>query len=1033
MSIRVGNSTLLWWCLVCVFLQANTWAQNSICIDSSEAPDYLIQNYQSEDGLCQNTVKDLALDRAGFLWITTENGLNRFDGGKFIKYQGAEYGNIGQRFSNIFKYRDTLVFQSYPHLYVREGILHKLGSGKSHTAEIYAGPISKRDFEAIFDTTGLLFTMDFRSSNPQTHYFRAVHGRGPNIEFFENSVKSGEIAGTSYGQIGHNYILKDGLLTVLHEGEIRRYRGTALEDQFDVDFLGKEATIFQHPDNEEVFIYSNKLESLFLWTNTEGQPCLKRVLKMSGTGITASCIQFLDTTDHFFLGTLHHGLFELRKHGFRNIYDPAAGASNATYLTTSIGRDSFLVENSAILDDGNIYKPDLRDTASLVDIWRKAEGPFSVNYLNLYGVLFFNPFEYGSGEVFKHPWFAGGSSSPVADGDSTIWVFSEDSVYRWNNVKWVASPLHIPKVVYGTIHYDKWKDLIWISTDGGVFKWIPGDTVATKVAPYSGESHWKILSVSEEHTLFLSWNTGIEVLHKGEMHTIPKDPLLYMDFAHCMVEDNNGFLWISSNNGIFKVLISDVLKCCDDRDQQVYYEYYDKSWGMLANEFNGRGYPCGALLQDGRIVFPSFMGIAAFDPDELAATVHGSKLVVDQLVIDANDTLLPDLLNLEQNYQELSIKVGHAQYGHSNNRYMQYMLNGYHDHWIDFPDDGLLSFQRLPYGDYSLQIRKLTGHGAESRIALDIPIHIKKLYFQTLWFKVLVVLSVLLLFFVILILRNRMAVQKQAEMEKLIEQKTEDYKLLNEELKLNLAKLRQTEKEQRQNIRLKEKMMAIYTHDIRGPLRFIMNMARNSSIALDKLEKKDIDYYLNTIESATDGIFKRTEQMFTLSNIANDELEFRMKFTKLYGAVTECIEEHFSMASEKNVRLINRINRDFVIRSEPNALRIIITNLLQNAIKFTQNGSVKFESYSIPEFDVLTVSDTGMGINAAELKTIKEGTYKSKKGTGNEMGKGFGLKVVNDFLRRMGGYMEIDSKPGQGTIVSLFFKRMVDHSTTPNS
>ena len=119
------------------------------------------------------------------------------------------------------------------------------------------------------------------------------------------------------------------------------------------------------------------------------------------------------------------------------------------------------------------------------------------------------------------------------------------------------------------------------------------------------------------------------------------------------------------------------------------------------------------------------------------------------------------------------------------------------------------------------------------------------------------------------------------------------------------------------------------------------------------------------------------------------------------------------------------MSQDIVSFVDPNHLKIIIRNIVANAIKFTnQGGDILFKVLENRERIVLQITDTGVGMDQHELDNLfNPGKHFSKTGTCNEQGLGVGLLLTKEFIDKNDAKIEVKSKPGKGTTFSLTFER----------
>lgn len=133
-------------------------------------------------------------------------------------------------------------------------------------------------------------------------------------------------------------------------------------------------------------------------------------------------------------------------------------------------------------------------------------------------------------------------------------------------------------------------------------------------------------------------------------------------------------------------------------------------------------------------------------------------------------------------------------------------------------------------------------------------------------------------------------------------------------------------------------------------------------------------------------------------------------------------------AAEKRIQLVSVVPRGLLVFADPYALRTIIRNLLDNAIKYTcEGGRVEIVVEDGAEGVKIVISDTGVGIPESKLKDIfllREG--KSEKGTAGEKGAGLGLHLVHELVQLNQGAIEVASSPGQGSRFEVRMPRRLE-------
>ncbi len=143
------------------------------------------------------------------------------------------------------------------------------------------------------------------------------------------------------------------------------------------------------------------------------------------------------------------------------------------------------------------------------------------------------------------------------------------------------------------------------------------------------------------------------------------------------------------------------------------------------------------------------------------------------------------------------------------------------------------------------------------------------------------------------------------------------------------------------------------------------------------------------------------------------------KDTNFEEVVQRCFSVVSAAASLKNNELV-LIDEAKTVYTDPNALEFILRNLVTNANKYTEDGSITVASKKEDENVVITVTDTGIGMTEEKLNSIF-GSAKnfSEPGTKNEPGSGLGLILVKEFLDKIHATISLKSEPGKGTEVTI--------------
>ena len=161
------------------------------------------------------------------------------------------------------------------------------------------------------------------------------------------------------------------------------------------------------------------------------------------------------------------------------------------------------------------------------------------------------------------------------------------------------------------------------------------------------------------------------------------------------------------------------------------------------------------------------------------------------------------------------------------------------------------------------------------------------------------------------------------------------------------------------------------------------------------------------------------EELLDFSRMQNGKLSLRIEKIDVLAELDETVFSFKERATREGIELLyNAVNLPAPMDADPNRIKQVFVNILDNAIKYTQQGGkILVEAkYSAPTVLEITVSDTGNGISKDDLPHIKEKFYKADM---SARGSGIGLAVVDEIIRLHKGEWTIDSVLGKGTTVTI--------------
>ena len=211
---------------------------------------------------------------------------------------------------------------------------------------------------------------------------------------------------------------------------------------------------------------------------------------------------------------------------------------------------------------------------------------------------------------------------------------------------------------------------------------------------------------------------------------------------------------------------------------------------------------------------------------------------------------------------------------------------------------------------------------------------------------------------------------------------------------------------------LKSTFLANVTHEIRTPLNAIVGF----SDLLSQEEDPELrESYTNLIKANNELLLNLVNDVLDISKIESDMLTFTYADTHL-PSVMHDVYQTMQFRMPEHVILISDPCPEIILNVDKNRMMQILINLLTNAAKYTEKGSIRF-GYGIQEdFVRFYVTDTGSGIPESELENIF-GRFVQLKG--NKQGIGLGLAICKGLVTKMGGTISVTSKAGKGSTFSF--------------
>jgi len=323
--------------------------------------------------------------------------------------------------------------------------------------------------------------------------------------------------------------------------------------------------------------------------------------------------------------------------------------------------------------------------------------------------------------------------------------------------------------------------------------------------------------------------------------------------------------------------------------------------------------------------------------------------------------------------------------------------------WIPVNDQETdIRFSSLKSGKYVLLIRKADGFGTDQYTLKKIYLNIAPLWYETWW---AILLFILLLFAVVYMynfFRLRNVIRKNQKLETLVQHRTN-------ELSRAMSHLEDSREEMSKKIHVLSRLLTSMTHDIQSPLNFVGITSSNISPLIEAGRLPEVEKIGEMIADSSKrmSILLRDMLNYLRINVYGNRLKF--EDIRLRPLAEEKLDMFRNMMDVNNTTFINNIPEEIEVNSDLQMVAIMIHNLVDNASKYTRNGTIEIYADIFEDHKVeLVVANTDFGIPQHIVDMINAPTMEDKPDSATPTNKaGLGLLIVKEVSIMIGVSLHI--------------------------
>lgn len=1030
------------------------------------AEKYTVSHYTDENGLPQNSVKSIAADKNGFIWLATENGLVRFDGQHFYTFDKTNSSLLSPRFYSLLPDLTGNTNRIYA---IGDNLEDVMRIDSPNAVDVYiAKQISRvphSNTQHDRTASGLPNSLIHMSDRLLLYYIILVpHQVGSfyiiqrdKIEFFTNWKKSWQMLYKT-SDFSDYFISEGSLFCLTPDGDMLHFKADGTETiHLGGDILddpsyvagSKKNTIFWNNVSDQIFI---KVDKKFYYIEDIKTAHCKTRLILDDFDLDANIIQaaYFDTgKKRLFLGSSTHGLFVFTKKDFRTLRFGNNDAENIFYAQTIYGNSLVATPQGSVLglkDSGKKNEEIYNATLPAIKSGYEGDGSSIVtdNQGNIWSKSGYHLYQYDSrGQKILRHWDMGDQIYTMyRDITGRIWLgIHRLGLFYIDALRPVQKPIKFNGPVIEDIMYifQGNGEILWLVTHHGLFS-AHVTTGKTTLIPRTEKLIIRSIytpgtiksNVSQNVTfdgIFLStMGDGIFYYAGKKLISFPMDDNKFISAAHYILEDKNGFLWVPTNKGLFQYSKKDFLRFADESEKELpnpakpYFLYYNKENGFNTNEFNGGSQPGAVRLPDGHVSLPSMNGLIWFIPEKITLQLPDKSFFFDRIEIrDKVNLIKSDTIILDQDPQQINLHITTPYFGNSYNTNLSYAIKSSGDKpnasdWINLKSaDQSIRFSELSYGNYTVSVRKINGFGENNFSIKNITIIVPRHWYETFLFRLACAAAFMAAVSLFIRSRTRYLEKQNQELEAKIKARTQS-------LEETLHQLQISEKELNKQMHIRTRLVASISHDIRTPMKFLIYASEKIEPMLDVHKYDQVALIGKNITISAKQINQLLENM--IQYIKTQFKGEHIKFTQvlLYPLISEKIILFGPAIQEHKNTILNLTNQDVTVLSNMHLLGVVIHNIIDNANKFTYGDKIQIFTEIHADKIHLIIADGGPGISTNLMNWMNaEDDASEKKLEVSQEFNGLGLLMIKEISSMLGIGILVKNK--KGTSFHLIFNK----------
>lgn len=510
---------------------------------------------------------------------------------------------------------------------------------------------------------------------------------------------------------------------------------------------------------------------------------------------------------------------------------------------------------------------------------------------------------------------------------------------------------------------------MWISTLRGLTHWSNGHF--HNYAERDGLSNHVITALHQDSdgTLWIGTNGGgLNRLRNGVFKAVQPEGAALPANIYSILADDNGNLWVSSNEGIDRVNRDALNRYIDGAIASVTVASYGVADGMKISEASSGGHPAAWRMQNGTLWFATLKGVATVDPAHLATNRVAPNMVIEEFSVDdqpqspvaaRRSASTPE--KIPAGSRRFAFDYAALSFSAPNKVRFRYRLDGFDRAWVDAGAQRSAYYTNLPPGRYTFQVTACNNDGVWSGTPASVAFELKPFFYQTIWFYLLLALAIAVIGYLIYLWRLR---QVESRFNAVLAERNRIAREIHDTLAQGFVAVSV-------QLQIVGRMLAQSTDAARQHLDEAQELVRSG------------------LEDARRAIWELRSQNAENQDLASQLLQMSNRIT--------------ASSEVKTQVAVHGTYHPLPARTETELVRIA-QEAVTNVVRHAEAGRIEILLHFTPRSLKMTIADDGRGF-ANDAPSTADGH--------------FGITGMKERAQQIGGSVKVTSKEGEGTQVHV--------------